>query len=192
MFFTCRSELSAMTKDKSSYRWQCEQICSWMYRLCYCLMWQLIWNVSNLRALRHIIFLLSQSFNLCKSLLNTSRIYSLGHTMNSTVNQVWYSRETSRRLMWKDATREEAKALGDIKPLDGRMITENGVMKKERWAGWGRRVEWRVERRRERQRRLHLSAKTSPIYSTSQHTSEPWLLDWTDGVYLRKCVCSLP
>lgn len=46
-----------------------------------------------------------------------------------------------------------------------------------------------VERRRERQRRLHLSVKTSPLSSTSQHTSESCLLDCTDGVYLRKCVC---
>lgn len=68
----------------------------------------------------------------------------------------------------------------DLKPFDGRVIIENGVMKKERWAGGCRRgVEWSggKVRERARRRRLHLSAKTSPITSTSQYTSESCLLD---------------
>lgn len=39
-------------------------------------------------------------------------------------------------------------------------------------------VEWR--------KRVHFSAKSSPINSTSQHTSESCLLGWTGGVYLGK------
>lgn len=42
--------------------------------------------------------------------------------------------------MWEDAIRGEARTQRDlrfknIKPLDGRMIIENGVMKQESWAG---------------------------------------------------------
>lgn len=89
----------------------------------------------------------------------------------------------------KDIRRQKIK---NIKPLDGRMIIENGVIKKEGWAGRLRQERsWvEVEWRRERQRRLHLSAKTSPINSTSQHTSESCLLDWTDGAWGSVRVCA--
>lgn len=141
------------SEDKSNHRWQHEHICGWMYRHCQRLMWQLIWNVSDLRALRHILFLLSQSFNLSNSLLDTSLAYFLLNQSIPTVyfDTTWAVRwmrcgtgETSRRLMWKlcrerrskDAERQTIK---NIKPLDGRMIIESGVMRNERWAGWGRR-----------------------------------------------------
>lgn len=111
------------SEDKSAHRWHHEQICGWMYRLCQCLMWQLIWSGSDPRALRHTILLLSQSFNLVKRLVNTNRIVCLiffistncvlWRSLKSEWGGVQYSRDTSRRRMWKDAKREEAKTLSD-------------------------------------------------------------------------------